>query len=212
MSYGILATNTNTGVDSELQCIFSTPLSVISNQPAYVQDMMNLSRKANSQNIQRWEIEAKLYPTNNSANFLVHSVINGHDSIIYVRMPQVHGVTTSLSASDFRVANGWAAGVSQFQTAIWDGLGLIQAALKVGEFIKFANHSKVYLVTAISGANPNTATIFPPLKAAIVSEEVIKVSQQVTMQARYDTTVQLGIQYVDGVLSDPGSVKLIEAI
>ena len=71
MLYGILKDSTNTGLDSQLQCIFNAPLSVISNQPAYVQDMMSLKRVVGSQNVQRWEIEANIQPTNDSANFLV---------------------------------------------------------------------------------------------------------------------------------------------
>jgi hypothetical protein len=89
MLYGILKTATNTGADNELHSVFSAPLTITSNQPSYIQDSMNLKRFASSQGIQRWELEANIAPSNNSSNFLVHSVLNGSNTVIYVRMPQV---------------------------------------------------------------------------------------------------------------------------
>ena len=210
MAYGILASNSNSGLDSELQCVFATPLVIKSNQPAYVQDALNLKRRAASQNVQRWEIEAKLSPTNNRANFLTHSVMNGYSTVIYVRMPQPYGIAVS-SSDLFDVANGVAAGSSEFQTLY----NHAQGRLKVGEFIRFAGHSKVYLVVKVGpwqGSGADAATVFPPLVKDIVGNEVIFVDKKVTMYAHYESDTQLGITYVDGILSDPGSIKLIEAL
>jgi len=199
MSVGILTSSTNTGVDSELKCIFTAPISVLSNQPAYVQDMLNLKRRASSQNVQRWEIETGIFPENNSANFLLHSVVNGHSTPFYVRMPQVYGMTRSAANTAVNNGAGYIAGVNSV---------VVDTALVAGEFIKFHGHSKVYLV--ITGGT--TAVIFPPLIAAIADNEVVYTDTRVTLLAMYDTSVQLGITYKDGVLSDPGSVKLVESL
>lgn len=209
--YGVLKSNSNTGVDSDLQYIFATPLNIKSIQPAYIQDSLNLKRKASSQNVQRWEIEANVAQTNDKAEYLVHSVVNGHDKVIYVRMPQVYGITLSDASVDWRVVNAWVAGQNQIQTGYWTGTVLAQLQLKVGEFIRFASHSKVYLVTDI-GTGPATATIHPPLVAAVANSEVITVNTKVTMNGYYNTETQLGIRYVDGVLSDPGSINIVEEV
>lgn len=203
MAYGILKSETNTGKDGELLCLFTAPLSVISNQPSYVQDMANLRRRASSQNVQRWEIEAGLAPENGeaSANHLIHTLENGHSDVFFIRMPQVHGLKTSYA--DIFTAATFAANVDTFS---------ISGAMKMvpGEFVRFANHSKVYLVTA-AGADGVGIRISPSLRKAVPNGTKIIVGDKVTMAARYDTNVRLGIVYTDGILSNPGTVRLVEA-
>jgi hypothetical protein len=197
MKYGILSSQINTGLDSELECVFVAPLSIISNQPAYVQDMLNLRRSASSQNVQRWEIESNIEPTNNSANALVHSVMNGYDNVFYVRMPQVYGIalTASGSVRDTAIVGA-------------DTISLNGAGCKKGEFIQFTGDNKVYLV--VEGGS--TIKIHPPLLRQATAGTLLITGGKVTMRARYDSDVRLGITYVDGILSDPGSIKLVEDI
>ena len=47
--------------------------------------------------------------------------------------------------------------------------------LKAGDFIKFANHSKVYMIVAdvTSSSNAATVTIEPPLRSALADNEVV---------------------------------------
>jgi hypothetical protein len=54
--------------------------------------------------------------------------------------------------------------------------------------------------------------IAPKLLTDIPISTVIKTGGNITMSCRLDTDVQLGITYVDGILSNPGTVKLIEAL
>jgi uncharacterized secreted protein with C-terminal beta-propeller domain len=202
MKYGILRSSSNTGADAEIQCGFSTPLSVISNQPAYTQSMMNLKYKTNSQNAQRWEIEANLETTNNSPDFLVHSVTAGHANRIYVRMPQVYGAfSQDINAGTSSVTNTKVAGI--------DTIDITGSIPNVGEFIQFTGASKVYLVIAKTTSDIRIA---PSLITTVAAATVLLRGGRVTMQAYYDPSVKLGITYIDGVLSDPGSVKLIEDI
>lgn len=200
MKYGILASTTNTGVDSEVLCEFVTPTSIISNQPSYAQDMINLSRKASSQRVQRWEIETKLYPSNDNADFLSHVLTNGHSSVFPVRMPQLYGIAAT-------TGHTLTANVS----AGSDVIPVNAVAFNKGEFVQFSNDTKVYMVTEYS---VNNVTIKPPLKKSISSYGTTSIitGPQVTMSAMYDTSTVIGQTYIDGILSDPGTVKLIEAI
>jgi hypothetical protein len=202
MKYGILKTTSNTGTDAELQCVFTTPLSIVSNQPAYVQDMLNLKRKVNSQNIQRWEMEANIEPSNNSSNFLVHSVMNGYDTVLNIRMPQVYGnAPVDIAANTSAVTNGISAST--------DTIGVSGTIPNVGEFVQFTNHDKVYLVVERFSTSMKIA---PALLKNVTINENIKRGGRVTLKAYYDNAVKLGITYIDGILSDPGSVRFIEAI
>jgi len=80
-----------------------------------------------------------------------------------------------------------------------------------GEFLKFAGHDKVYLVTdpGVAGA---AVGIAPPLMTSVGSGEVVNMGDTVNMKCRYDVGVILGMSYSDGVLLDPGSIRLIEAL
>ena len=209
MSYGILKSSTNTGIENELNVIFAAPLSVISNQPVFSSDTASLKQIVTSQNVQRWEIEANTVPTNDSSLFLTHSVVAGYGNYIYVRMPQVYRPTPLLTTGyAFSVS-----GVVPTLTSVFNITGANVNSLVSGDFINFSNHTKVYLITNVSYTNSNTTqiTIFPSLVSAATSSTV-KYGVLTTLTARYEPSTQLGIKYVDGILSDPGSIKLIEVI
>lgn len=197
MKYGILKSDVNTGLDDQILCGFVAPLSIVSNQPAYVQDMMNLKRSASSQNIQRWEIEANLEPSTNSADFMVHSIDNGYSGIFFLRMPQVYGLALTTAARTVVGVNS--AGVDTI---------IISDTINKGEFIQFTGDTKVYLVKA----GGTTITVSPPLLKPTTIGQTIKTGGNITMLARYDDSVKIGITYVDGILSDPGSIKFVEAL
>lgn len=197
MLFGILKSNSNTGLDSELQCVFTAPLSVISNQPSYVQDMMSLRRRASTQLVQRWEIEAGISPSNNSSEFLEHSVFNNHSTVFFVRMPQVYGMArTSGSALS--------AGAAQGATSL-----ALTTPLKAGEFFQISGDKKVYMAGKPGGAG---TMIVPGLAKAAAESTALVLNGNVTLHARYDESVRLGITYVDGILSNPGVVKFVESL
>lgn len=196
MSYGILRSSTNTGSNAEILCGFTAPLQIISNQPSYVQDMMNLRRRASSQNIQRWEIETGLVPSNNSSEFLAHSVANGHDKVFFVRMPQVANMKITTVPSQLISAAAVGAVVVNMSTPV-----------SVGEFFQLAGGTKVYMAHAVNGS---AVSCVPRLNKAAANGTAVLAGKNVTMRARYDQDIKLGITYVDGILSNPGTVKLIE--
>lgn len=199
--YGILKSAINTGLESELQCVFVAPIMIYSNQPSYVQDMMSLKRRASSQNVQRWEIEANLNPTNDSPAYLIHSTTFGHHGTFHVRMPQVANLQVSTN-NDIVTSAAFSQGT--------DTLNLSNN-LVAGEFINFEGYDKVYLVIGEGTAGVGVR-ITPRLFEDIPINTKVIVGKKVTMIARYDTNTRIGITYTDGVLSDPGSVKLIEAL
>lgn len=203
--YGVLKSSTNTGLDSELQYIFATPLSIKSNQPAFISDTMSLKRKVNSQKVQRWEISAEIVPTNDSPNFLVHSVVNGYTDIFYIRMPQVYSPNKLPQNLDLRMSATKLAGTNSINLT---GAGTIDLT---GQFISFSGNSKVYLIVS-KGVNGVGVGITPPLLSNIATTTIILSGDNVTMRARYDEDTQLGITYVDGIMSSPGTINFIEAL
>lgn len=217
MIYGILKAGYVSGAvvtDADVETAFVAPLSIINNQPAFVQDSMNLKRRASLQGVQRWEIIANLEPSNNSAAMLLHSVDKNVVTPINVRMPQIVGLKI-ITKNKLKVGIVWAVNGNKsrgdssisIQTATSD---LPDAyALTPGEFITFEGHTKVYLVKTATNTN---ITISPPLMTTVSSGAALRRDGDTVLSCRYDSDTVLGIKYIDGVLSDPGSVKLIEDI
>lgn len=200
--YGILKDSTNTGADNELHYVFSTPLSVISNQPAYVQDSLNLKRSASSQNVQRWEITANIAQDSTPATFMVHSVYYGHHTSFLLRMPQPMGIKlTNNVGLTTKSGVTYHAGLDSFAVEQ-------QVPFAVGEFISFSTDPKVYVVTS---SGPLGTSIYPRLRKDLLNATIF-CGTRVTMRARYNTDVRLGIVYVDGIVNDQGSVTCIEAL
>jgi len=136
---------------------FVAPLSILSNRPVFVMDTLSLRRQTVSQRVQRWELKTNVEPSNNSADLLVHSTINGHDTVVDIQMPQVYrtnGGTTSTSA--LLTSSVGTQGGSSINITNNNGV------LAKGEFIQFSNHDKVYMITQ-SRAGNGVITIFPEL-------------------------------------------------
>ena len=183
---------------------FVAPISIISNQPAFATDSLSLKRQTVSQDAQRWEITTNLEPSDNSADFLVHSVVNGYNNAFTIQMPQVFrrngGTTSTLCSTTLNTTKG--------NTSVSVTTNKLIAK---GEFIQFQNHSKVYLVKSNRDKN-GFLELYPALRQDVPLNTVVLFGNNVRMPVRYELDSALGITYVDGVLSDPGSVKLIEAL
>lgn len=218
--YGILkssvSANSLTGSDTELDCIFTAPLQIISNQPAFSNDSINLKRITSTTNIQRWEISAGIMPTDTSQELLIHTILNGYHLPFYIRMPQLYrkggySIDTGIAIDVQTQAN---AGTNT--VIIDDPVGLSDWGsniLPIGEFIRFANHSKVYLVTnSVLSSGKNTLTISPKLMVTTPVGTDVFYDKRVAMRAYYDKDTSLGLSYQDGILADIISVKMVEAL
>lgn len=208
--YGILKTSGNTGQNSELQAIFSTPLRIISNSPAFVSDTINLKRRTNSQGVQRWEIEAAMMLENNSADFLAHNVRYNFSRTVYIRMPQPYRSSGRFASGLTIRVNGSAPAGSESLSLKGVGFSMPPA----GEFITFTGSSKVYCITSATTpiGGVSTVTVHPKLLVAMPDNTIVINSDSVTMLARYDSDNVLGITYRDGILADPGTFKFVEEL
>ena len=191
-------------IDGVVGVEFVAPMQIISNDPAFVTDSLSLRQQVARRKAQRWEITTNLMPSNDSADFFVHNVTNGFSDVFKIQMPQVYRPVKASSATTFEVAVAANKGARTIQVKC---VGKIAK----GEFIQFAGSTKVYLVT--KGVTGNgTIDIYPELINNQLLGAKILYDTNVQMSCRYDPSVALGIKYVDGILSDPGSVKLVEAL
>lgn len=186
---------------------FVTPMSILSNRPVFVMDTLSLRRQTVSQGVQRWELKTNVEPSNNSADLLVHSVVNGHDTVVDIQMPQVYRPRNGTTSSSAILTSAVVHNKGSLFVNIVNNNGVV---LK-GEFIQFANHDKVYMVTE-SRAGNGSLSIFPALLQNVPVSTGLFYGDDVVLKARYDTDSIQGITYTDGVLSDQGSITFIEAI
>ena len=192
----------NTGLDSELSAVFSTPLTITSNQPVLAADTLSLRRKTMGQRAQRWEIITNICPTVGSNEYLLHSVFHGHEKTFQVRMPQIPKLPYSNAL--LYVSGEYVKGntVLQYYSETTGDLVAV-------EFICFVDTRKVYLVLSVDIINQEIE-IFPPLITDINSDEPIKHGDMVTLYAKFETSTGLGMTFIDGLLMDPGTITILE--
>lgn len=179
---------------------FVAPISVRSVRNVFRGDTVSLRTKAGQHgNSQRWEISTKLEPLVGDPSLLLHTVVMDSFEVFAVTMPQVFYRGTVVQST---LAASSSAGVGSTSINISGGP-------VAGEFIRFTNHKKVYLVTAVSGS---AATLFPGLLAAVSSGQAIESGKNTKLWCRYGLDSIKGMSYEDGVLMDIGEIQLIEDI
>jgi len=189
---------------------FVAPMSIISNTPVFGQDSISLKRYVSRRGkAQRWEIITNLMPSNDNADFLIHSVTNNASKVFEILMPQVKLQNLTTYTGSVFVTSNTGTGATTIPVTFATGTGKIAK----GEFIQFSNHDKVYLVTE-DRINSGNLSIFPELRSHVNDTTLVKYRNNgvVLFKGYYEMDTTFGIQFTDGVLSDPGTVTFIEAV
>jgi len=130
-----------------------------------------------------------------------HLVVNGYATAFDIMMPQNYGAVLKRTSSGVATASASAGAAS---VTVSSNSGLIPK----GTFIKFANHSKVYMTTAdLTGTG--SVGIYPTLRATI-SSATMTCRDDVKMSCVYDLDTISGMAYTDGILMNLGMIKLVE--
>ena len=191
------------------------PFRLSSNEPVFSADSVNLQVRRVRQGSQRWEMEFKVVMADASSTF-ADMITTFHDKVT-LEMPQlnVRGEVISSGTCTTTVSSAGvqATGVS---TVAIDGM-TAGTTIKKGRFVQFNSHEKIYMVTAdvtadlLGSAN---LPIYPNLRELVANgvELLYKDSDSITFYAYRDISNTQGITYTDGVLSDLGTIQLIEAL
>lgn len=192
--------------DSNIIARFTAPVTVRSNQAVSSSDSLSLKRFALNRGGQRWEIVSGLEPLVGDANELMaHVVINGSYLPFDVSFPQNYGVVLKRKkATTTPTAFGLSGSTELVLGNFADG------TIPIGCFVKFTNHSKIYMVTETLSGN-GSLKIFPALRADVSNLEM-KYMDDVIAKMLYDTDVVKGMVYRDGILQDMGTITLIEQL
>jgi len=192
---------------------FVTPMSVTSNQPVFISDTLSLKRTTFSRTAQRWEISTNLFPQILDANQLfVNMVTKGRTGILTVLMPQNYAVTQKRKSVSALINATGVKGTSSITVSNFDAGKLIP----MGSFIQFTGnnaHKKVYMTTADFGLTAaTTMSIYPSLRMDVSLGTTFSFKDDILMPCSYDTDTVIGMTYTDGIMMNPGTVKLVERV
>jgi len=191
------------------------PFRLSSNEPVFSADSISLKVRRVKQGAQRWEMEFKVVMTDASSTF-ADMVTNFHEKVT-LEMPQlnVRGEVISSGTSTSTITTSSGVEAAGDDTIAISGL-LTGKTINKGRFIKFSSHDKIYLVTeTVTGDGSNFLKIYPSLRQSITSGTQVlyrDTTDAITFTAYRDISNVQGITYTDGVLSDLGTISLIEAL
>jgi len=195
--YGVL-------VDGKVIARFTAPLSVISNVPVFTTDTLSLKRSTSRRAAQRWEISAGLEPLSHTANDLfVLFVKKGNFEKLDIIMPQ------NIGAIEKRTI-GYGAPVASGDI---NGTTISVASnsfIPKGTFIKFENHSKIYLTMGDLNKNGNVS-IFPALRSTVLNK-TFTWKDDVIAPVFIDNNNTSGMIFRDGILMENGEINFVEAL
>lgn len=186
------------------------PLTIRSNEPIYEVDTVSLTKQRASQGVQRWEISFKTVTSGDTeADMLVGTITNMTASTT-ITMPQIPSVVAGNTSSvSLVISAGVDAGLSAV-TIVNDGI------IKKGSFIKFSNHDKLYMVTADVAASvasaPVSVPIYPSLRTAVTTSHTLKTGSSAVLSYYRSIDTLTGLTFADGLISNAGTITLIEAI
>lgn len=180
------------------------PFQMRSNKPIFVSDTLSLSRVTSGRSPQRWELETNLEALTSGAHKLfAHLVLHGYSATFTIIAPQNIGVVYARAKT---VSTPTAVGTKGASVvAVTNNSGLIPT----GTMIKFPGHTKVYMAAADLTGNGNLA-VYPTLRANV--NGVFNFRDDVEMLVKYDTDTIVGMKFVDGIVQDMGTVKMVEAV
>lgn len=194
--------------------IISAPFSIVSNEPMDVSDSLSLKQNRHSQGAQRWELSFSIMTNGSEGDHLANLLVNQALPKTMV-MPQLLGVERKSSAPapiDILCSTTFAAGVS---TVGVNEAGYIFKLAK-GAFIKFSNHSKIYMLTAAYDSTVDSSiSFYPNLRTGVANTTHINTHLSVTkpVLSFYRSKENLpSIDYTDGVLVSLSNIRLLEAL
>jgi hypothetical protein len=190
--------------------VIVTPFSVVTNQPIFSVDTVSLKHIRSQQSAQRWELQFNVLTNDNVAATLL-GVIDEMSSTGLMPMPQLPEIDKLTTASG---TISIPTQVEVENSAVGLNTSSASGTMPKGSFIKFSNHSKVYILKAdldLSGATA-TAQVYPKITNTVTAGETFLYNQDCEISYYRDINGMNGIRFLDGVLAEPGTVNLIEAI
>jgi|TARA_R110000824_G_scaffold317820_1_gene504977 hypothetical protein len=154
-------------------------IDVESIEPTLISVSTNLRRQARSRGGQRWMFKCVFAPTTR-ADFdpiFAFSIAQRGQFETFNFVPKTIGTSRGISSENPVLNAGFASGLNAVTVD-----GLTQSTsniLRSGDFIKFSNHTKVYMATSDVSSNASgvaTINFAPSLESAVVDNNTVTIS------------------------------------
>jgi hypothetical protein len=189
------------------------PVSIVSNEPMFDMTTVSLKTRRASQGHQRWELSFNIQPTDNNIEEALLSGLDNLNSETMI-MPQMTSVLDRFSFSG-AASLGQTSAVNSTTVAINDTI-TNSGTIPKGYFVKFSTSDKLHIVTSDATFNSNGTTIsvsiYPKLTEEVSAGAEMLTGNSVIFSYYKDINNQTGITFTDGVLANPGTITLLEAI
>jgi len=187
-----------------------TPFTIFSNEPHFDMTTISLKTQRASQGFQRWELDFSTVQTADTAAQGFLAAIENIDSTRTMIMPQIVDTNTVSTDTPDVQANA-TTGVSQ----VFIDATSITGTLTKGTFFKFSGHDKIYVATAdadLSGTGSVALDFYPSLVSSVANTETLQLNDSCVLTYYTSIDNMTGITYTDGILSNAGSIGLVEAL
>lgn len=191
-----------------------TPFQVSDQRTVFTNESLNMKRRTIELDGQRFDLSFTVRPSHDAGALMVAHMAGFHvtDTMI---MPQIPGIEEARSYNGVAEASVLAtAGTSIVTIASVSGHGTGKV-IPNGYFIKFEGHSKIYMVTeqvTLNNTNNKILNIYPKLKNDVEANEQIKLGDEVIYRYERDMKTVRGMSFSNGVLTNPGSINLVEKV
>jgi hypothetical protein len=191
-----------------------TPFMITNNRQSFEVETLSLKRKTFLTEAQRWELSFNVITTGNEADLLAAHTWSYHSTktMVMPQLPQVskaYSFNGTLSATVDNLA-----GSDTVLVTASDQTGT--ATIPAGTFISFEGHTKVYVVkstASFDNLDENIPlSIFPNLVHQVDETNPVNLDGDCLLSYKLDLTSGQGLSFVDGILTSPGTIKVIEAL
>ncbi len=134
--------------------------------PTLISVAHSLKRQVRARGAHRWSFVLKYKPMRRASAALLDAFLMAQRGqyVSFLFVPPVYGSSSGTVSGTVTVNGAHSAGVASVSITGLTG------TLKAGDMIKFAGHTKVYMLTA---DGTTTLTIQPPLSSALVTAEAV---------------------------------------
>lgn len=181
------------------------PLKITSNEPVFEMTTVSLKTQRASQGAQRWELSFATATSAATEADAILGAISGITVADTMTMPQLPSVGAANTIGVSRAISSASAGASSVNL---NNNGFMSK----GTFVKFSNHDKIYMVTADHSAGVSPVSIYPTLRVAVTGTDTLKTGSSAVLTYYRSIDNAMGITFTDGLLSNAGSINLIEAL
>jgi len=196
------------------------PFTITSNEPMFDADTVSLKKQRATQNAQRWEISFSTVGTPDTVQDMLISAVANNQLTSTMIMPQLpavsdkftlENVSTSSSSTYVAVRVNASPGDSSIDVKTLNRSG----TLPKGCFFKFSSHDKLYMTTSdtvFDGTTNPTINFYPSLRSNATTAHQVRLGDSALLTYYKSVDNMSGITFTDGILSNSGTIQLLEAL